>query len=67
MNRVYENTPIQCCKKICHSKGGSCGEKLAAPYQNTHALKCVWIVRIGQKLRTWDYFKNSENVADNYF
>jgi hypothetical protein len=28
MNRVYENTLIQGCIKICHSNGGSCGEKL---------------------------------------
>jgi hypothetical protein len=28
LNMVYENAPIQGCKKICQSIDGSCGEKL---------------------------------------
>ena len=32
MNTVYENSAIQHCKKLCHSIGGSSGEKIKKFY-----------------------------------
>jgi hypothetical protein len=42
MNIVYENSAIQGCKKICHSIGGSCGEKLKKFYFLTYRLHKLW-------------------------
>jgi hypothetical protein len=42
MNIVNENTTIQGCKTICHSIGGSCGEKIKKfyflPYRPPHGV-----------------------------